>query len=137
MRLRARNLHDDGPTLGRGPARPLCRVSLCARHLRRSADGACVRRTRADSRRGSSGSGRTMSRSLDLSLYEGRPDRPFWLVVLVVTAALIGLAVGSARNYGSIVVAQATVSMAPVSTFTFQGTEPNGSLAPDGTLAVL
>ncbi len=78
-----------------------------------------------------------MSRSLDLSLYEGRPDRPFWLVVLVVTAALIGLAVGSARNYGSIVVAQATVSMAPVSTFTFQGTEPNGSLAPDGTLAVL
>ncbi len=51
-----------------------------------------------------------MSRSLDIGPYEGRSDRPLWLVAAVITAILAGLAIGSANSYVSIVVAQATVS---------------------------
>jgi len=77
-----------------------------------------------------------MSRSVDLSPYEGRPDRPIWLVAAVMTAILAGLAIGSASSYASIVVAQATVSFAPTPTLIFQGTESNGSLAPNGSLSI-
>ncbi len=77
-----------------------------------------------------------MSGSLDLSPYGGRPDRPIWLVAAVITAILVALAIGSASSYVSIVVAQATVSFDPTPTLTFQGTESNGSLAPDGSLTI-
>jgi len=77
-----------------------------------------------------------MSRSLDIGPYEGRSDRPLWLVAAVITAILAGLAIGSANSYVSIVVAQATVSFDATPTLMFQGTESNGSLAPDGSLTI-
>src|SRR6058998_904151 len=136
MRLRAGDLYDHGPAVGRGSAGPLCRVSLRARHLRRSHDGACVCGTRATRGGCPDSPRRAMSRSLDIGPYEGRSDRPLWLVAAVITAILAGLAIGSANSYVSIVVAQATVSFDATPTLMFQGTESNGSLAPDGSLTI-
>src|SRR3989454_8014336 len=134
MRLRAGDLYDHGPAVGRGSAGPLCRVSLRARHLRRSHDGAYVCGTRATRGGCPDSPRRAMSRSLDIGPYEGRSDRPLWLVAAVITPILAGLAIGSANSYVSIVVAQATVSFDPTPTLMFQGTESNRSLAPDGAL---
>src|SRR2546428_13479339 len=77
-----------------------------------------------------------MSRPLDMGPYEGRWDRPLWLVAAVITAILAGLAIGSANSYVSIVVPQATVSFDATPTLMFQGTESNGSLPPDGSLTI-
>jgi hypothetical protein len=77
-----------------------------------------------------------MSRSIDLSPYEGRPDRPIWIVAAGITAILAALSIGSAGNYVSIVVAQATVSFTPTPSLTFQGTVSNGSLGPAGSLTI-
>src|SRR2546422_10021776 len=110
MRLGAEVWYDPAPAVGRGSAGPLCRVSLRARHLRRSHDGACVCGTRAARGGCPHSPGRAMSRSLDIGPYEGRSDRPLWLVAAVSTAILAGLAIGSANRHVSIVVAHATVT---------------------------
>ena len=72
----------------------------------------------------------------DLYSSEGRPDRPIWFIIAAMTVVLVGLAIGSAIEYSSIVVAKATVSFEPTTIRTFQGTESNGSLTPDGSLTV-
>jgi hypothetical protein len=77
-----------------------------------------------------------MSDPAGWSVDEGRPDRPIWVVVAIVATILMVLAVSSAISYSSIVFAQATVSIAPATNITFQGTQPNGSLGPDGSLSV-
>jgi len=75
-----------------------------------------------------------MSGSPPFGPYEGRPDRPIWFLVLGMTFVLVGLSIGSAISYSSVVVAQATVSIGPATTVIFQGTTSNGSLRPDGAL---
>lgn len=77
-----------------------------------------------------------MSRPWDPSPFEGRPDWPAWLVLAGVGVILLGLAASSAANYTSIVVAQSSVTIAPTATPVFDGTYPNGSLGPDGSLTV-
>ena len=62
-----------------------------------------------------------------------RSDRPVWLFAAAITTVLISLAIGSALTYGSVVVAQATVSISSVTTLTLQGTNPNGTLTADGS----
>lgn len=77
-----------------------------------------------------------MSDPFSWSAHPGRSDRFLWIVVGIVAAILVGLAVGSAINYSSIVFAQSTVSIAPGTMLSFQGTAPNGSLRPDGSLSI-
>jgi hypothetical protein len=67
---------------------------------------------------------------------EGRSDRPVWFVFTGVSLILIGLAASSAASYASIVFAQSTVSIAPATAISFQGTDPNGSFRPDGSLSI-
>jgi len=77
-----------------------------------------------------------MSDPFSWSAHEGRSDRVLWIVVGVVAAVLVGLSVASALNYSSIVFAQSTVSIAPQTTLSFQGTDSNGSLRPNGSLSI-
>ena len=71
-----------------------------------------------------------------LTPYGGRPDRPIWFVVAAMTVVLAALGIGSAWTYSSVVVAQRTVTITPVTTRIFSGTETNGSLRPDGSLTL-
>ncbi len=77
-----------------------------------------------------------MSDPFSWSAHEGRSDRILWIIVGVVTVILVGLSVASAVNYSSVVFAQSTVSIAPQTTLSFQGTDPNGSLRPNGSLSI-
>src|SRR3989442_6220972 len=129
MRLRAGDLYDHGPAFGRGSAGPLCRVSLRARHLRRSHDGACVCGTRAARGGCPHSPRRAMSRSLDIGPYEGRSDRPIWLVAAVITAILAGPSIGSANSYDFIVIAPATGSFDAAPALMVPGNRSNRFLA--------
>ncbi len=71
-----------------------------------------------------------------LTPYGGRPDRPIWFVVAAMTVVLVALGIGSAWTYSSVVVAQRTLTITPVTTRIFSGTETNGSLRPDGSLTL-
>jgi len=63
----------------------------------------------------------------------GRSDRPVWLFAAGIACVLFALAIGSALSYTSIIVAQATVSITPVTTVTLRGTNPNGTLTRSGS----
>jgi len=77
-----------------------------------------------------------MSQARDSILFEGRPDWPMWVILTVFGVIVIGLAVSSGANYTSVVVAQSGVTIVHTASPAFDGTYPNGSLSPSGSLNV-
>ncbi len=65
-----------------------------------------------------------------------RSDRPVRFLIVGLAVLLLALAGGSASNYSSFVVAQATVSIVPTTNLALHGTNLDGTLTPEGSVTI-